>query len=175
MLNTYDLDVLTGQQNKYDIQMKKLLPHNIEALFWHPSSWKSFPAEQLPEYPDITALNYCQEKLQKSPPLILASEIREFKSLLHLVAKGEAFLLQGGDCAESFDNCESNIIRDLTFTLSQMSALIEQSTGLPVMRGNMQNHVVSLMKLKMALPYRVIEERLLMLKISPLKVESLIH
>lgn len=134
MFSTYDIDVLTGRNDKTPQLANHILSSNVVSLSWRPSSWKALPSKQLPEYPDIHALTYCQERLKDSPPLILASEIRAFKNLLKLVANGEAFLLQGGDCAESFDNCQSTIIRDLTFTLAQMSALIEQSTGLPVIK-----------------------------------------
>ncbi|WP_282961259.1 3-deoxy-7-phosphoheptulonate synthase [Proteus mirabilis] len=134
MFSTYNIDVLTEQNHQYLPIENTLSLQNIFSISWHPSLWKSLPAKQLPEYPDIHALNYCKEKLKHYPPLILASEIRAFKNLLKLVANGEAFLLQGGDCAESFDDCQATIIRDLTFTLSQMSALIEQSTGLPVIK-----------------------------------------
>lgn len=95
MFSTYNIDVLTEQNHQYLPIENTLSLQNIFSISWHPSLWKSLPAKQLPEYPDIHALNYCKEKLKHYPPLILASEIRAFKNLLKLVANGEAFLLQG--------------------------------------------------------------------------------
>ncbi|WP_286146035.1 3-deoxy-7-phosphoheptulonate synthase [Shigella sp. FC1967] len=102
MLSTYDIDVLTGRNDKAHQFANNKLLNNVVPLSWRPSSWKALPSKQLPEYPDIHALTYCQEKLKNSPPLVLASEIREFKNLLKLVAKGEAFLLQGGGLRRIF-------------------------------------------------------------------------
>ena len=134
MLHSYDYDVITGKHdyipNKGDISFT----NNGSKTSWSPSSWKGFPIEQNPVYPDQCALDYFQTRLKNHPPLVLASEIRSFKKTLSLATNGKAFILQGGDCAESFDNCKSTVIRDLIYTFNQMSGLIHQSTKLPIIQ-----------------------------------------
>ena len=70
---------------------------------WSPSSWRGRPALQLPAYPDAPALAHAERRLAALPPLIFPGEIAQLRERLAAVARGEAFLLQGGDCAESFD------------------------------------------------------------------------
>src|SRR5262245_61220083 len=69
---------------------------------WSPDSWRSKPIEQVPVYPDQAALGEVEKQLATFPPLVFAGEARELKTKLARVTIGEAFLLQGGDCAESF-------------------------------------------------------------------------
>ena len=69
---------------------------------WSPESWRSKPVQQVPEYPDPKALAEVEAQLATFPPLVFAGEARNLKKSLARVAAGEAFLLQGGDCAESF-------------------------------------------------------------------------
>ena len=70
---------------------------------WTPSSWRGKPAKQIPnDYPDAAALARVEAELRRMPPLVFAGEARRLKSLLGEVTAGRAFLLQGGDCAESF-------------------------------------------------------------------------
>ncbi|MDW5498293.1 3-deoxy-7-phosphoheptulonate synthase class II [Pseudomonas lundensis] len=134
MIFTHDIDVLTGE-----FRRERELPggHLSQAMSddgWSPSSWRSFPAKQLPVYPDSCALQYYQQVLQQSPPLVLASEIRQCQQQLAQIAEGRAFLLQGGDCAESFADCQTTSVRDHILTMEQMAALINQASGLPVLK-----------------------------------------
>ncbi|MCH7694242.1 MAG: 3-deoxy-7-phosphoheptulonate synthase, partial [Proteobacteria bacterium] len=69
---------------------------------WTPDTWRGKPIEQVPEYPDGDALARVEEQLRRYPPLVFAGEARRLKARLAQAADGEAFLLQGGDCAESF-------------------------------------------------------------------------
>jgi 3-deoxy-7-phosphoheptulonate synthase len=69
---------------------------------WTPESWRAKPVQQMPEYPDQAALKAVEQQLAGFPPLVFAGEARKLKRALSKVAAGEAFLLQGGDCAESF-------------------------------------------------------------------------
>lgn len=131
MLLSYDYDVIIGKHN--DISHHKKGSYNQSTL-WRPSSWKDFPIEQNPHYPDKCALEYFQNNIHNHPPLVLASEIRSFKNILSSVTEGKAFILQGGDCAESFNNCQSTVIRDFMFTFNQMAGLISQATHLPVIK-----------------------------------------
>jgi 3-deoxy-7-phosphoheptulonate synthase len=71
---------------------------------WSPGSWRRRTAVQLPVYPDAAALAEVTRQLRAAPPLIFAGEIKALRARFASVAKGESFLLQGGDCAESFDN-----------------------------------------------------------------------
>src|SRR5206468_13058992 len=77
---------------------------------WSPSSWQAKPAVQLPAYPDPEALQSALAQLARLPPLVTSWEIENLKEQLAAVARGDRFLLQGGDCAESFDDCESTPI-----------------------------------------------------------------
>ena len=79
---------------------------------WAPDSWRSRPAKQLPEYPDPAALAQVERQLATFPPLVFAGEARSLKQALGRVAAGNAFLLQGGDCAESFAEHGADNIRD---------------------------------------------------------------
>ena len=78
---------------------------------WTPSSWRDRPASQLPDYPDAKALDRARAELASMPPLVFAGEARRLKALLGDVAAGRAFLLQGGDCAESFQEFHADGIR----------------------------------------------------------------
>ncbi|HRJ01821.1 MAG TPA: 3-deoxy-7-phosphoheptulonate synthase, partial [Hyphomonas sp.] len=72
-------------------------------MTWHPSDWRKLPAKHIPDdYPDVGALAAAEARLRSFPPLVFAGEARRLKTRLAEVAAGKAFLLQGGDCAESF-------------------------------------------------------------------------
>ena len=101
---------------------------------WRPDSWRDFPIKQQPEYKDPEALRRIEEELATFPPLIFAGEARELKSRLVDVAKGEAILLQGGDCAESFANFNATNIRELFKVLLQMNMILMYSSGKPVVK-----------------------------------------
>lgn len=103
-------------------------------MSWNPSSWRDFPIKQQPTYKDIKKLKEIEEELKTYPPLIFAGEARELKNRLSKVAKGEAFLLQGGDCAESFANFNAQNIRDLFKVLLQMNMVLMYSFRKPVVK-----------------------------------------
>src|SRR3546814_6937029 len=96
---------------------------------WAPGSWRQHEARQMPRYADAAALARVESELQGYPPLVFAGEARELKSQLAQVAAGKAFLLQGGDCAESFAEFHPNNIRDTFRVLLQM-AVDRKSTRL---------------------------------------------
>ena len=79
---------------------------------WKPNSWKDKPAKHLPTYKDVKFLELITKKLSNYPPLVFAGEARSLENQLGAVANGKAFLLQGGDCAESFSDFHPNNIRD---------------------------------------------------------------
>ena len=81
-------------------------------MAWSPQSWRAKPIRQVPEYPDPAALAAVEKRLSSHPPLVFAGEARNLTSALGDVAEGKAFLLQGGDCAESFAEFTANNIRD---------------------------------------------------------------
>lgn len=98
---------------------------------WTPSTWRTRPIEQNPRYPDAESLDAVTAELGAYPPLVLAGEIRALKAELAAAARGQAFLVQGGDCAESFAEFHANAIRDLYQLLLEM-ALVIASGGKPV-------------------------------------------
>ena len=79
------------------------------ALKWNRDSWRTKPIEQVPQYPDPAALAAAEQQLRGYPPLVFAGEARRLKAGLARVAAGKAFMLQGGDCAESFAEHKDNI------------------------------------------------------------------
>jgi len=103
-------------------------------MSWSPSSWRDFPIKQQPTYKEIEKLKNIEKELSSYPPLIFAGEARDLKEKLGLVAKGEAFLLQGGDCAESFANFNAANIRNLFKVLLQMNMVLMYSSGKPVVK-----------------------------------------
>ena len=101
---------------------------------WHPSSWQSRPVTQQPKYADAAALESVIAALSRLPPLVVSWEVEALRNKLALAQRGEQFLLQGGDCAESFEDCESdNIARRLKILL-QMSMVMLQGLKKPVIR-----------------------------------------
>ncbi|SMC09356.1 class II 3-deoxy-7-phosphoheptulonate synthase [Nitratiruptor tergarcus] len=103
-------------------------------MSWSPSSWRDFPIKQQPTYKDLDKLHSIEAEIKTFPPLIFAGEARELKKDLAKVAKGEAILLQGGDCAESFANFNAANIRDLFKVLLQMNMVLMYATGKPVVK-----------------------------------------
>ncbi len=101
---------------------------------WKPDSWRDKPAKQLPDYKDKAALKSVEEKIQTLPPLVFAGEARNLRRHLVKVAEGKAFLLQGGDCAESFAEFGSMKIRDTFRVLMQMSIVLTFAGSLPVVK-----------------------------------------
>src|SRR5262249_4266586 len=88
---------------------------------WSPESWRARRLWQATPYPDAEALAAVELKLHRYPPLVFAGEVRRLKAALAQAADGRAFVLQGGDCAESFGDFTANIIRDTFRVLLQMS------------------------------------------------------
>src|SRR5437763_8193 len=101
---------------------------------WTPDSWRARPVLQGPEYPDAKALADVEAQLATFPPLVFAGEARNLKKSLARVAAGEAFLLQGGDCAESFAEHGANNIRDFFRVLLQMAVVLTYAGALPVVK-----------------------------------------
>ncbi len=97
---------------------------NGHAPEWTPSSWRSKPIKQCPDYPDQAALAKSVAVLKRLPPIVHPREIVQLKEHLREVAQGKAFLLQGGDCAELFDYCEQNAIESKIKLLLQMSLVL---------------------------------------------------
>ena len=101
---------------------------------WHPGSWRSRPALQLPVYPDADALAEVQDELRQLPPLVTSREILTLKQQLAEAQEGKRFLLQGGDCAENFRECKPDIISNRLKVLLQMSLVLVHGMKLPVVR-----------------------------------------
>ncbi|QPI03061.1 3-deoxy-7-phosphoheptulonate synthase class II [Campylobacter concisus] len=103
-------------------------------MTWNRDSWREFNILQQPKYPDLKELKEVEEKLKSLPPLVFAGEARSLKEELAKVCNGEAFLLQGGDCAESFTNFNANNIRDMFKVLLQMAIVLTFGGGCPVVK-----------------------------------------
>ena len=102
---------------------------------WTPNAWRHRPAKHIPaDYPDMAALATAEAQLRDLPPLVFAGEARRLKSLLGDVADGKAFLLQGGDCAESFKEFRADNIRDTFRLILQMAVVLTFAGGKPVVK-----------------------------------------
>ena len=101
---------------------------------WEKGSWRDFPIKQQPQYQDLELLKKVEEELSSYPPLIFAGEARSLREKLAEVEQGKAFLLQGGDCAESFDAFNANNIKDLFKVMMQMAVVLTFSGGCPVVK-----------------------------------------
>ena len=101
---------------------------------WNLNSWTKYPAKHLPVYQDKKELDLVLSKIKKYPPLVFAGETRSLKKSLADVAEGKAFLLQGGDCAESFAEFNPDNIRDTFKAILQMSLVLTHSAALPVIK-----------------------------------------
>lgn len=101
---------------------------------WAPDGWRRKPARHIPEYPDPDALRAAEKTLSGFPPLIFAGEARNLRARLADVAEGRAFLLQGGDCAESFSEFHPDNIRDTFRVLLQMAVLLTYAAACPVVK-----------------------------------------
>jgi 3-deoxy-7-phosphoheptulonate synthase len=99
---------------------------------WTPTSWRDRPAGQQPDWPDTGALDGVLKQLATYPPLVFAGEARSLMDDLARVQRGEAFLLQAGDCAESFDSFSADAIRDKLKVILQMAVVLTYSSGVPV-------------------------------------------
>ena len=103
-------------------------------MSWSPSSWRDFPIKQQPEYKDKELLKKVEEELKTFPPLIFSGEARSLKEKLALAGRGEAFIIQGGDCAESFAAFNADTIKNLFKLILQMSVVVAYSSGKPVVK-----------------------------------------
>src|SRR5919201_6392785 len=101
---------------------------------WAPDSWRRSPAGQQPEWPDADAVAAVRERLRQLPPLVFAGEARNLLASLGEVAEGRAFLLQAGDCVESFREVSAVGIREKLKVLLQMSAVLTYGATLPVVK-----------------------------------------
>ena len=102
---------------------------------WSPASWRALPAKHMPDrLSGPAALARVEAELRRMPPLVFAGEARRLKSLLGEVAAGKAFLLQGGDCAESFKEFSADNIRDTFRLILQMAVVLTFAGGKPVVK-----------------------------------------
>jgi 3-deoxy-7-phosphoheptulonate synthase len=101
---------------------------------WHPSSWRDFPAGQQPTWPSQDAVDTTLKRINSYPPLVFAGEARALLDDLAGVCAGEAFLLQAGDCAESFDAFNATSIRERLKLILQMAVVLTYSAGVPVVK-----------------------------------------
>ena len=104
------------------------------ATSWSKAGWRAKPRVQMPDYPDQSALQSVEAQLAKYPPLVFAGEARRLKSQLALAADGRAFLLQGGDCAESFAEFSADNIRDTFRVMLQMAVVLTYGAKVPVIK-----------------------------------------
>ena len=101
---------------------------------WTPQSWRNFPILQQPNYTDLAQLQNIEKELKNYPPLVFAGEARNLKKQLSDVGEGKAFLLQGGDCAESFSEFNATNIRDTFKVMLQMAVIMSFAGGVPVVK-----------------------------------------
>ena len=101
---------------------------------WSPQSWRERPSLQQPDWPDLGALDSVLKRLGGLPPLVFAGEARSLTAAMGRVADGKAFLLQAGDCAESFHDASADSIRDKLKVILQMAAILTYSSGVPVVK-----------------------------------------
>jgi 3-deoxy-7-phosphoheptulonate synthase len=101
---------------------------------WTPASWRNRPVRQLPAYPDAAALAAVEQELGRRLPLIFAGEIAVLRERLARVARGEAFLLQGGDCAEAFDDVSAASVRDTFRVMLQMAVVLTFAAACPIVK-----------------------------------------
>ncbi|MBC9245576.1 3-deoxy-7-phosphoheptulonate synthase class II [Paracoccus sp. 11-3] len=101
---------------------------------WDKAGWRNYPRVQMPDYTDQAALEAVEEQLRRYPPLVFAGEARRLKAQLADVAAGRAFLLQGGDCAESFSEFSADNIRDTFKVILQMAVVLTWGAQLPVVK-----------------------------------------
>ncbi|MEC7592006.1 MAG: 3-deoxy-7-phosphoheptulonate synthase class II [Pseudomonadota bacterium] len=101
---------------------------------WTPNSWRGFPIQQVPDYPDLDHLAAVESQIASCPPLVFVGEAQRLKRDLAAVVEGRAFLLQGGDCAESFAEFSPNNIRDTFGVLLQMAVVLTFGAAMPIVK-----------------------------------------
>src|SRR4051794_7607948 len=107
---------------------------SLVAETWSPSSWQSRTANQQPDWPDAGELDRALKQIHSYPPLVFAGEARSLQASLGEVAAGRAFLLQAGDCAESFEEFSAVNIREKLRVILQMAVVLTYSLGVPVVK-----------------------------------------
>ena len=103
-------------------------------MTWKPNSWRNYPVVQMPTYPDESKVISVEARLSFKPPLVFAGEVQALKKSLALAEKGNAFILQGGDCAESFSQFSANGIRDTFKVLLQMAVILTYGSSIPIIK-----------------------------------------
>ncbi len=103
-------------------------------MTWNPGTWRQLPAAHQPEWPDAAELEQVEQELASYPPLVFAGEARNLTDRLAEVCDGKAFLLQAGDCAESFDGFDANAIREKLRVILQMAVVLTYSSGVPAVK-----------------------------------------
>ena len=106
----------------------------LELRDWAPATWRDLPAAQQPSWPDAGALEAVLDRLRALPPLVFAGEASDLTAQLGRVSAGQAFLLQAGDCAESFDLFSADVIRDKLKVILQMAVVLTYGSGQPVVK-----------------------------------------
>ena len=101
---------------------------------WSKGSWRTKELRQNPTWPDADQLKRVEEQLATKPPLVFAGEARNLRSQLASASQGQAFVLQAGDCAESFDESSADAIRDKLKVILQMSVVLTFAAGVPVIK-----------------------------------------
>ncbi|MEX2552763.1 MAG: 3-deoxy-7-phosphoheptulonate synthase class II, partial [Actinomycetota bacterium] len=101
---------------------------------WSPASWRQLPASQQPDWEDLEALELALDEIRRMPPLVFAGEARALTRALSQAGEGKAFLLQAGDCAESFTSFSADLIRDQLKVILQMAVVLTYAAGLPVIK-----------------------------------------
>ena len=106
----------------------------VQSRTWAPASWRNYESLQMATYDDQALYAATIDKLSKLPPLVQAGEVDELRKSLAAAARGESFIIQGGDCAERFIDCEQGRLDAQLKVMVQMGALLEQATGRPCVR-----------------------------------------
>ena len=105
-----------------------------ETTSWHSASWQARAAQQQPVYADARALEWIVAQISRLPPIVVSWEVEALRDRLAAAQRGEAFLLQGGDCAETFADCDSDIIAKKLKILLQMSLVLLHGLKKPIVR-----------------------------------------
>lgn len=106
----------------------------VSPTSWSLKSWRSKRIQQIPEYPNKTDLEMAIKSIEKSPPLVFAGEARQLEARLAEAAAGRAFVLQGGDCAESFKEFSADTVRDTFRVLLQMGVVLSFGGQMPIVK-----------------------------------------
>ena len=101
---------------------------------WSPKTWKNYKPHQMPKYPNVKHLNHVQHKIESYPPIVFAREIDQLKYKLKQCANKEAFIIQGGDCAESFEDYNFQSVLNLVKVLVHMGLIYSHESGVQVVK-----------------------------------------